>query len=58
MTGRHVCTADDPWTPDKSGRATHPDAVLLRDEDGYPGGDVDVYRCPHCGLTFRVEVPQ
>jgi len=59
MDKRHTCTADDPWTRDKSFYGDHPDAVEVGDqEDGYPGGDIVTYDCPHCGLRFRCELPQ
>lgn len=54
---RHVCTADDPWTPSKSEWATHPDA---RDDGEEYSRDCEYsrYECPHCGLRFKVEIPQ
>jgi len=56
--GRHTCTRENPWQPDM-GRAVHPDVVEVGDqEDGYPGGDIQAYKCPHCGLRFKVELPQ
>lgn len=55
---RHVCTAEDPWGPEKEGGAVHPDAKYVGEEDGWPSGDLDVYLCPNCGLRFKVEVPQ
>lgn len=58
MSDRHVCTKDDPWTPENGKRATHPDAVEDGQSDGYPGGDMVDYKCPHCGLEFSVELPQ
>lgn len=57
MDDRHICTKDDPWTPEK-GRAIHPDAVAGDQRDGYPGGDMVDYKCPHCGREFSVELPQ
>ena len=56
--GRHVCSASDPWSPEKTERATHPDAVYVGSRDRWPGGDIDIYDCPHCGLRFKVEAPQ
>lgn len=53
---RHVCTAADPWTEAKGRYALHPDAEHLRDEE-HDGGDCLVLRCPHCLLTFHVEMP-
>lgn len=52
----HVCTAADPWAEEKGRYAQHPDSVHLRDEE-HDGGDCDVRRCPHCHLTFHVELP-
>ena len=54
---RYICTAEAPWTPEK-GPATHPDAKEGRQLDGYPGGDLVEYLCPHCGKGFMVELPQ
>jgi hypothetical protein len=48
---RYVCTADAPWSPEKGERAVHPDAV---DDGGCSDSCCDDYRCPHCGLCFRV----
>lgn len=54
----HTCTKDDPWTPEKSERAEHPDAEWLGSRDFGSGYDIDSYKCPHCGKYFEVEVPQ
>ena len=57
-SGRVVCTQADPWTPDK-GRAAHPDAVSQgAQRDGWPGGDIQAYKCPWCGVFFEEELPQ
>lgn len=56
-----VCTADDPYTPEKSGknRVEHPDAVSHGEDRDYGGGEYCVsYKCPHCGKSFEVELPQ
>lgn len=51
---RETCTADRPCLRnDVQGLWSHPDAILARDD-----GDYEVYDCPHCGLRFRVELPQ
>ena len=58
MSERHICTADNPWKPDM-GRAIHPDAVAVGEQQsGWPSGDTQSYKCPHCGLQFTVELPQ
>lgn len=58
MSDRFICTKDQPWSPDK-GRAVHPDAVQVGEqESGWPSGDTVDYRCPNCGKSFTVELPQ
>lgn len=54
-----ICTADKPWDGVTRG-VRHPDAreVCGSQRDGYPAGDEVDYRCPHCGETFTVELPQ
>lgn len=49
--GEQLCTADAPFDPALGDRARHPDAV----DDGECGDCCcDWFRCPHCGLRFRV----
>jgi hypothetical protein len=56
---RYLCTEDAPWTPDKGNYTSHPDAKAVGEqEDGWPGGDIQRYECPHCGLRFSRELPQ
>lgn len=50
---RYVCTADAPWTHDKGTPVQHPDA---KDDGECADSCCDFYKCPHCGLRFRVEV--
>ncbi len=53
---RFVCTAANPWTKEKSERATHPDAICV-----YDGGweqEHESYECPHCNLRFKVTLSQ
>jgi len=55
IAGQQPCTKEH---PDKTLR-WHPDAVEDGDqEDGWPSGDIQRYICPHCGLHFKVELPQ
>jgi len=54
----HICTKDDPWTPDKGTPCQHPDAEYLGDRDFGLGEYCEKYLCPHCGKTFYVELPQ
>ncbi len=51
---RYVCTKVAPWTPNQ-GPAVHPDAV---DDGECSDSCCDFYKCPNCGLRFRVEVAQ
>lgn len=57
---RQLCTKDAPMPqPQPPGtKWQHADAVEKWSEDGYPGGDIAHYECPHCGETFSVELPQ
>lgn len=52
MSERYTCTKESPWTPEKSERAMHPDAA--HDGECY-FGCCDWFKCPNCGLRFRVE---
>ena len=49
---RHVCTKEDPWTPEKGDRAVHPEG------DGCYDGCCADYLCPVCGHRWRSELPQ
>lgn len=58
-TTRFRCTAETPWSPNEGERASHPDAHEVGEqEDGYPGGDIVTYKCPHCGVQWKAELPQ
>ena len=59
MKHGRICTADEPWKPGEL-RGVHPDAREVNDSqrDGYPGGDLVTYECPHCKQQFEVELPQ
>ena len=51
------CTAENPIG--KGVGHYHPDAVEIGEQrDGYPGGDMVLMRCPHCGYVFDCELPQ
>lgn len=56
-----VCTAADPWHPDKvpkGDHTVHPDAVSGEDRDFGGGEYCESYTCPNCGHHFYVELPQ
>ena len=57
-TGRHKCTADDPYVKGKHERSLHPDAEFMKTEDLGLSlvGDIDYYHCPNCNTKFSVEV--
>lgn len=55
------CTLEDPYTPEKAQghRVEHPAAQSTGRERDYGGGEYCIeYRCPHCGKSFEVELPQ
>lgn len=54
-TPRYVCTKDAPWSPAKSTRAQHPDAI---DRGMCNEGCCDLFECPNCHTAFRVEAAQ
>lgn len=59
LGGSAVCTASEPWSPERSQTATHPDAEEVGEQwSGWPAGDWQRYRCPHRETTFNVELPQ
>ena len=54
-----TCTKDKPFRNGDPLPVEHPDAVEVGNQKpGWPSGDVQRYRCPHCGLSFDVELPQ
>lgn len=59
ITTRHICTAADPYDSAEHGRACHPDAREVGEQvDGYPGGDLVRYLCPHCATSWMKELAQ
>ena len=56
---RQTCTPERPFQSTDHGYWCHPNAVEVGEqEDGYPGGDIVRYECPHCGHRWREELPQ
>lgn len=58
ITEPYVCTAAEPWTPEKGKRAIHPDAKDVGETDYGAGEYCVAYKCPNCGKRFEVELPQ
>ena len=53
--GRYICTRRNPWDKDvngRNGRGCHPAA---EDDGECSDGCCDDYRCPYCGVHWRVE---
>ena len=56
---RFICTKDHVWDGSREKMPVeHPDAQEVRCWDGWPAGDIVEYRCPHCGHTWKSELPQ
>lgn len=36
----------------------HPDAKCIKSYDHWGEDSYDVYKCPHCGITFEVTIGQ
>lgn len=55
----HTCTPDDPWKPSIGKRGRHPDAIETGEQEpGYPAGDQQKMRCPHCLVEWTEELAQ
>jgi hypothetical protein len=52
------CIAADPCKPGE--KRIHREAREVHDSqrNGWPGGDVVTYECPHCKQRFEIELPQ
>jgi hypothetical protein len=59
MSLPYVCKASTPWRESIAGPVVHPDAHAVgQQRDGWPGGDIVTYECPHCGHRWEAELPQ
>lgn len=59
MNDRFLCTKTNPWKPEFGKRVSHDDVVELGDQtDGYPGGDLQKFKCNNCGHEWTAELPQ
>ncbi len=58
-SGRKICSKEHCWQPkNRRERWMHPRAEFLYSEEDVDGGDLDVYRCPVCGLKFKITIPR
>lgn len=56
-----ICTKESPWAKGRNApgqRVEHPDAEHTQDTDYGLGCYCAGYKCPNCGHTFEVELPQ
>lgn len=54
-----ICTARKPWKPEYGTPVRHSNVHEVGEQmDGYPGGDIQKYRCSNCGATWTEELPQ
>jgi hypothetical protein len=59
MPDRNICTSDQPMPKGATGRWAHSNTEEIGDqEDGWPGGDYQRYRCIDCGHEWKEELPQ
>ena len=58
-SARQTCSPESPRPTDATGRWEHTNVEEVGyQEDGWPGGDWQSYRCKDCGLTWEEELPQ
>lgn len=61
---RRECTAENPSTKERDevepGYGWEHDAVeeVGDQEDGWPGGDIQEFKCLNCGVSWKAELPQ
>lgn len=62
MTPVKICTPTDPFTPERDTpkqRWKHQEAHEVGEqENGWPSGDIVMYKCDTCGVTWKTELPQ
>jgi hypothetical protein len=56
---RYTCTKTMPYSKDYTGKWSHPDSKHVRDDYGSlaSGGSYEHRKCPNCGLSFRIQLP-
>lgn len=56
---RQLCTPESPMPKNAKGYWAHRDVEEVgNQEDGYPSGDIQTYRCKSCGKMWKEELPQ
>ena len=59
MTEPYTCTPENPWKPEYGTPVRHTNVEEVGDQiDGWPGGDIQKYRCKDCCATWKAELPQ
>lgn len=62
MNSEIVRTIEHPWVrfmKVPSGyKVIHPNQREIRQENGYPSGDIVTYKCNICGTEWEEELPQ
>lgn len=59
MTERQICSPENPMPKNAGGRWAHTNVIEVGEQrDGWPGGDIQRYRCTDCGHEWTEELPQ
>jgi hypothetical protein len=59
MSDRQLCCPESPMPKDAPGRWEHTNVEEVGEqENGWPGGDYQHYRCKDCGHVWEEELPQ
>lgn len=53
MRSEYICTKNDPWNKDIPTPVRHPEAECIASEDNY-FESWDKYKCPYCGIVFKI----
>lgn len=59
QTKRFICSPEHPMPKEATGRWEHTNVEEVGEQrDGYPGGDLQDYRCLDCEHRWTAELPQ
>lgn len=57
-----LCTKKQPWSKERDNPGDlwqHDNIIEVGDQiNGWPGGDIQKYRCLNCGVAWKRELPQ